>query len=309
MCSSDLPPLSCTIDEGSVHSQRQNFGIPHQQTGRSCTLMMMLRPSSFTPTPTVPRSFVRFQGGSPRQVDQEVIGEIRFTVFLDGKELVTFMCSAWQLRELVLGFLYLEGLIERLDDVTLLRVCPEDRLAEVTLAHKIEIPERKILTSGCSGGMSFGKYLDDIAAFRLTSQDRIAPAAIYTAMEHLYGNASLYHRARGVHTSVLERPTGERIVAEDIGRHNTLDKIAGVCLTQGLTSSNGLLVSSGRISSEMLLKSAIMGVPIVGSRTSPTDLAVTLAERLNITVIGYIRPTSMNVYSHPWRLDAREETP
>src|SRR5262249_13713821 len=96
-----------------------------------CRLKMMA--PSVTPTPTVRRSFTRFQYDAPVAVEEEVIGEIRFTVFLDGKELVTFMCSPWKLRELVLGFLYLEGLIESLDDVTLLRICPEDRMAEVRL--------------------------------------------------------------------------------------------------------------------------------------------------------------------------------
>lgn len=257
---------------------------------------------SATPTPTVRRSFVRYQGNVPVGVEQEVIGEIRFTVFLDGKEFITFMCSPWKLRELVLGFLYLEGLIEAIDDVALLRVCAEDRLAEVKLRGPVQIPERKILTSGCSGGVSFGKYLNEIERFRLTSVWTCEPQAVYRGIESLYARASLYHRARGVHTSVLLGSNGSLVAAEDIGRHNTLDKIQGQCLVDGTSTNDALILSSGRISSEMLLKSAVMGIPVVGSRTSPTDLAVTLAERLNITVIGYIRPTTMNVYSHAWRI-------
>jgi FdhD protein len=130
----------------------------------------------------------------------------------------------------------------------------------------------------------------------------VAPRSVYRGMDALYARASLYHRARGVHTSILLRADGSLVTAEDIGRHNTLDKIQGQCLVDGTTARHGLILSSGRISSEMLLKSAVMGIPVVGSRTSPTDLAVTLAERLNITVIGYIRPTAMNVYSHAWRI-------
>ncbi len=254
-------------------------------------------------TPTVPRRFVRYQGSVPVAVQEQVIGEIRFTVFVDDKELVTFMCSPWKLRELVTGFLYLEGLIATADDIVMMRVCLEDRLAEVRLAGgPIEIPERKILTSGCSGGMSFGKYLDELDRFRLGSTRRFAPDLVYRAMLLLYQNASLYHQARGVHTSVLVDEDDLLVVAEDLGRHNTLDKIQGHCMLAGLSTRDRIVVSSGRISSEMLLKSAIMGLPVVGSRTSPTELAVTLADRLNITVVGYIRPGSMNVYTHPWRL-------
>jgi FdhD protein len=256
------------------------------------------------PTPTVRRSFVRYQGDAPVGVQEEVIGEIRFTVFLNGKELITFMCSPWKLRELVLGFMYLEGLIDSIEDIALLRVCPEDRLAEVKLRGPVEIPDRKILTSGCSGGVSFGKYLNEIEQFRLTSNRTVEPQTIYRGMESLYARAALYHRARGVHTSVLLRPDGSVVSAEDIGRHNTLDKIQGQCLVECLSARDAVILSSGRISSEMLLKSAVMGIPVVGSRTSPTELAVTLAERLNITVIGYIRPTTMNVYSHAWRISA-----
>jgi FdhD protein len=279
---------------------RSEPSLTSRLSPRSCRLKLMT--PSATPTPTVRKSFTRFQGDVPISVDEEVIGEIRFTVFLDGKELITFMCSAWKLRELVLGFLYLEGLIESMDDVTMLRICPEDRLAEVQLRGPVRVPERKILTSGCSGGVSFGKYLKEIERFRLESARTISAQTIYTTMTSLYANASLYHRARGVHTSVLVRSNGSMAVAEDIGRHNTLDKIQGQCLVESLAPRDGLILSSGRISSEMLLKSAIMGIPVVGSRTSPTELAVTLAERLNITVIGYIRPTTMNVYSHPWRI-------
>jgi FdhD protein len=251
----------------------------------------------------VQHSFVRFQGSTPVAVCEAVIGEIRFSVFVDGKELVSFMCSPWMLRELVVGFLSIEGFIERVDDIEMLRVCPEDRLADVRLrGGPITVPERKILTSGCSGGTSFGQYLDDIERFRLADGPSMDPADVYGAMRLLYERSALYHQARGVHTSVLTMRSGAIVVAEDIGRHNTLDKIQGHCMLNGVTTSGGMLVSSGRISSEMLLKSAIMGVPIVGSRTSPTELAVRLAERLNITVIGYIRPAAMNVYTYPWRL-------
>ncbi len=98
-------------------------------------------------------------------------------------------------------------------------------------------------------------------------------------------------------------PSGQVLaVAEDIGRHNTIDKLRGQALIRGYDTRGRMIVASGRISSEMLLKAAIMGVPIVASRTSPTQLAVTLGERLGITVIGYLRSASMNVYTHPERV-------
>jgi FdhD protein len=257
-------------------------------------------------TPVVPRQYVRFVGDQSETVDAGVIGEIRFTIFVDGHELVTLMCSPWQLRPLVVGFLYLEGLIESIDDLEMLRVCKEDRVADVRLARGLPaVPPRKILTSGCTGGISFGIYLDQIEQFRVPNdQARVAPRRMYDLLRALYDRSNLYRQSGGVHTSIFVERGGSapRLVAEDIGRHNTLDKLQGLALLEGIPTAGGLILASGRISSEMLFKAAIMGVPIVGSRTSPTNLALGVAERLNITVCGYLRQGSMNVYTHPERI-------
>ncbi|MBV8716146.1 MAG: formate dehydrogenase accessory sulfurtransferase FdhD [Chloroflexi bacterium] len=257
-------------------------------------------------TPVVPRRYTRFVGDQPEAVEAGVIGEIRFTIFVEDRELVTLMCSAWQLRPLVVGFLYLEGLIEGIDDLEMLRVCLEDRLADVRLAHGFpDVPPRKILTSGCTGGVSFGKYLDQIEQFRITDDNVcVAPGQMYGLLRELYDSSHLYRASGGVHTSVLalEGESAPRYVAEDIGRHNTIDKLQGMALLDEVPTRGGVILASGRISSEMLFKAAIMGVPVVGSRTSPTNLALTVADRLNITVCGYLRQGSMNVYTHPERI-------
>jgi FdhD protein len=268
----------------------------------------MLLDSTEALTPVVPRRYVRFVGARPDEVDAGVIGEIRFTIFVEDRELVTLMCSPWQLRPLVVGFLYLEGLIESVDEIEMLRVCLEDRLADVRLAHGFpDVPPRKILTSGCTGGISFGKYLDSIEQFRISGAAVcIAPERLYALLRALYDSSHLYRESGGVHTSILA-PYGSdtpRFVAEDIGRHNTLDKLQGMALLEQVPTRGGVILASGRISSEMLFKAAIMGVPIVGSRTSPTNLALAVAERLNITVCGYLRQGSMSVYTHAERIRA-----
>jgi FdhD protein len=262
-----------------------------------------LSAADLQPEPTLPRPFVRMRGDRPVSVEEPVITEIRFSINVNGRELVTLMCSPWKLRALVLGFLYVEGFLDSPDEVELLRVCLEDRVAEVVLRNDSFVhPERKILTSGCTGGATFGAYLEDLDRYRVGTGETLSPAAAYAMMNRLYQEARLYHQARGVHTSILTGGGRVLAVAEDIGRHNTLDKIVGQALLEGTSTQGRQIFTSGRISSEMLLKSAIMGIGIVGSRTSPTGLALTLAERLNITVLGYIRPDAMNVYSNPWRI-------
>jgi len=266
----------------------------------------LLESSDVALTPVVAHQYTRYVGDVAERVDAGVIGEIRFTIFVDERELVTLMCSPWQLRPLVVGFLYLEGLIESVDDIELMRVCLEDRLAEVRLANGFpDVPPRKILTSGCTGGISFGKYLDQIEAFRIEGDGlRVAPSRMYTLLRSLYDHSRLYRASGGVHTSILANADDVQpaLVAEDIGRHNTLDKLQGLALLEDIPTRGGIVIASGRISSEMLFKAAIMGVPVVGSRTSPTQLALAVAERLNITVCGYLRQGSMNVYSHPERI-------
>jgi len=284
-----------------------------------------------TPTPVVVRRYVRFRAETGQTVEEPVIAEMRLRIEVDGAELVDLMCSPHRVNALVLGFLYHEGLIDGLDDVASMRVCLPDGLAEAWLSRPAPpLPTRRIVTSGCTGGQSFGAYLEELDRLRLPPDAvRVAPGRVYLALRQLYDHSALYHRSGGVHTSIMIDPSspadltaghsanpsanaspdrsgvssgGVLAVGEDIGRHNTLDKLRGEALLRDLDTRGMMIVSSGRISSEMLVKAALMGVSIVGSRTSPTQLAVTLAERLGLTVIGYIRSASMNVYTCPERV-------
>jgi FdhD protein len=264
-----------------------------------------------SPTPVVVRRYVRFRAGEARTVEEPVIAEIRLRIVVDGADVVELMCSPHRVNALVLGFLYHEDMIDGVDDVAGLRVCLPDGVAEVWLARPAPpLPARRIVTSGCTGGVSFGAYLEELERLRLPPDGvRVAPERVYVALRQLQQRSTLYNQSGGVHTSILVDPaspaepsSGVLAVGEDIGRHNTLDKLRGEALLRGLETRGAMIVSSGRISSEMLLKAALMGVPIVGSRTSPTQLAVTLAEHLGLTVIGYIRSASMNVYTGPERV-------
>jgi FdhD protein len=264
-----------------------------------------------SPTPVVARRYLRFRGREAHEVEEPVIAEMRLRIAVDGADVVELMCSPHRVNALVLGFLYHEGMIDGLDDVASMRVCLPDALAEVWLTRPAPpLPARRIVTSGCTGGVSFGAYLEELDRLRLPADTvRVIPERVYVALRQLYDHSALYNQSGGVHTSILIDPTSPAVpssgvlaVGEDIGRHNTLDKLRGEAFLRDIDTSGKMIVASGRISSEMLIKAALMGVPIVGSRTSPTQLAVTLAERLGLTVIGYIRSASMNVYTGPERV-------
>ncbi len=224
--------------------------------------------------------------------------EMEFTIFLDGRELVTVLCTPTRLTHLVLGFLFSEGVIDSMKDIATMRVCEDDRLADVRLARPgYQPPERRVVGSGCGGGVSLASDRR-----RVDSSLVVTPELVSSLMKQMTRHADLYRACGGVHTSALADAEGLKAIAEDIGRHNTLDKIAGQCLMTGLSTRDGLLLTTGRLSSEILYKAARLETPVVVSRSSPTDRSISLGQELGITLIGYARGDRMSVYSHAERV-------
>lgn len=241
------------------------------------------------------RTFFVVRRGRLEEVKGEVVREQPLTVYVNGERFLTLLCTPVKLEALVLGYLWMEKVIGGLDEVTALTVSEVDGRAEVTLARPVSLPTERILTSGCGGGITF--RIDPRLFSRLDSPLRVAPADLAARMKELYAEAVQYRASRGIHGAALADPDGLLVIAEDVGRHNAVDKLKGEALLRGIPTTDRILLSTGRISSEMLLKAARMGVPVVASRTSPTEMAVGLAEQLGITVVGYVRPDSLNLYA------------
>jgi len=240
----------------------------------------------------------RFSDAGWVSTSTSVPDEAQITIFVNQQELVTVLCTPNKLNYLVLGFLYAEGIISGIGDVTSMRVCDDESEVDVRLKNaELELPTVRTLTSGCSGGVAF-----TIEGRKVDSNLVVKPAQILSLMKQFLMQMELYKHCGGVHASALCDTIKTLVVSEDIGRHNTLDKIHGECLMRKIQTKDKLLISTGRVSSEMLLKAARMQVPIVVSRTSPTGRAVGLANDLNIALIGYARGRHLSVYSHPKRL-------
>lgn len=234
-----------------------------------------------------------------------VVEESRLTIFVNGQELATLMCSPTDQEALAVGFLYTEGVIRSLDDLRLVRLNAVGTAVDIFLRRDaFEPPRRVILTSGCGRGVTFQRHLE--ACPPLNTHFAVDPEVVFARMRDLKGAARLYNAVRGVHTSVLATPDEVLLMAEDVGRHNTMDKLAGKALLRGLDPSGCLVLTSGRISSEMLNKARQMNIPLIASHTSPTSLAVQLAQAWNMCVIGYVRQGSLRVYTHPERLNLPE---
>lgn len=224
--------------------------------------------------------------------------ETKLTIRVNQRDLVTIMCSPTKLNCLVVGFLYIEGIISGLSDILSMRVCEEETLAEVTLSDsERELPVLRTLTSGCGGGATF-----KIQGEKVDSTLSVEPERLLLLMKQLQEKMELYRLSGGVHTSALADAENLIVVTDDIGRHNTLDKIQGECLLRQIPTKDRIVLTTGRVSSEMLLKAAKMGAPIVVSRHTPTGAAIALARELNITLVGHVRGGRLWVYSHPDRL-------
>jgi FdhD protein len=241
------------------------------------------------------RTYLRVRGTEVEEVAGEVVREQPVTLYVDGVRFITLLCSPMNLDALVLGYLWMERVIETPGEVTRLDVSIVDGRADVELAHPVTLPTERILTSGCGGGITF--RVDPRLFPRLDSRLRVPPEALAARMKDLLDACVHYKSSRGIHGAALADADRLLAVAEDVGRHNAVDKVKGEALLRGIPSEDGILLSTGRISSEMLLKAARMRVPLVASRTSPTDMAVGLAEQLNVTVCGYLRPGSLHLYA------------
>lgn len=227
-----------------------------------------------------------------------VPSETEITIYVNRREFVSILCTPSKVNCLVLGFLYTEGIISSLNDVAMMRVCDEEFEVDVRLKKpEIELPTKRRLTSGCGGGSTFnmeGKKVD--------SDMTATPAEVLMLLKQLQEQMELYPVTGGVHTSALADTQGLLVLAEDIGRHNTIDKLKGECLLRGILSKDRIILTTGRVSSEMLLKSAKIEAPVVVSRHSPTSGAIDLAREFGITLVGYARRNSLMVYSCPERL-------
>ena len=229
--------------------------------------------------------------------DAETIVEAPVSLTVNGQVWLTFMCTPVNLEALAVGFLYNEGILESMNEVEDVRVCEHGDNVDVWLNRTVEQPKSWRRTSGCTGGVTAVDLLARPNVSFNGDQPKVPPEAIGHLVEMLFESQELYRETGGVHTSALS--DGEKILlsAEDIGRHNTLDKIAGLCLMNKVNSVDKILITTGRISSEMLQKAARLQVPVLISRTSPSSLSIEMAERYGITLIGYARKHRFNVYS------------
>ncbi|NPV10001.1 MAG: formate dehydrogenase accessory sulfurtransferase FdhD [Anaerolineae bacterium] len=241
------------------------------------------------------------QGEPGSRVQQErwrVPVESPLTLWVNHRRWVTLMCTPAAQRQLALGFAYFAGLFQDLGQVLLLHDCPDDpNRMEMVLAHEVpDLPAGSLITSGCGQGVSPEQVWPD---YRVPKVSPWSPSQVRDAMRQLQEGSVIHRSVGGTHASGLSDGHSMLALYEDIGRHNTVDKLMGHALLVGQDTAGLALVTSGRISSEMLYKAIRMRASIVVSRTAPTDVAIEMAIRYGLTLIGYARGNRYTVFAGP----------
>lgn len=249
------------------------------------------------------RCTYRFEKGELRLAPRPVVQEYPLRLTVNGRELATLVASPHQLNFLVAGFLRNQGFVAGLDDIETLGVCREFGAARVRIRG--ELPERlqPTLTSGCGTGIAFNLDRAAVPEGDGGERPRFAPAAVFALMQELARRAERYRSHGGIHSAAVGDGRELLLYAEDLGRHNTFDRIAGEALFKKIELRGKMLVTSGRVSTEMAAKAARLGIALIASRTSPTDLAAQICAQAGITLLGYLRGGGFTLYGSPAGLE------
>ena len=241
--------------------------------------------------------------------EQVVAAEILATIFLNGQELATLLCSPKDLNYLAVGFLVSEGLLKSKDEIKKIEV--DDWLGVVRIETEGgSVPDgrlfaKRLIASGCGGAATFYS-VDDATIPKVESRMRISADEVFALVNKFQHSSEVYLATHGVHSAALCDRKSMLVFNEDIGRHSAIDKIFGKCLLEDIPTENRLIMTSGRITSEILHKVARRGIPIIISISAPTSLGVKIADSLGITLIGSVKGKKMNVYTNDWRLSLRQ---
>lgn len=259
---------------------------------------------------TTSQNIVRYNGQSFFEEEDDIAVETALTIILDGNEFATLVCTPSEWTELVVGFLASEGIIRFFHDIESIHIDEDKGFAYVDLVNKHSVQKdfhsKRVIGSCCGKGRQFYFHNDMKTAKTVMTKLTVTPEQCRDLMKQLLESSSHFQQTGCVHNAALCTSAGIIVSRIDIGRHNALDKLFGYCMINRISIKDKIIVFSGRISSEVLLKSAKIGVGIVLSKSAPTNLALDLAVELGITAVGFIRGNGFNVYTHQHRIQGIE---
>ena len=222
---------------------------------------------------------------------------------LNGKNLVTFMCTPNDLKELAIGHLFSRGIINNVKDITSLGACKDMKMIFATSSFEVDfngIELSTVLSSGCGSGVKFNESISKLP--KIESDFHISIEEVKKLAIEMFSKAMMYKRYGGMHCAALSDVREIIALCEDVGRHNAVDKVIGKGMLKEVNFRHTMLMTTGRISTDMILKAANVACPFVVSRSIPTTSALELANNLGITVIGRIASSNPIVYMYEERI-------
>lgn len=227
---------------------------------------------------------------------ESVVRETGLSIFINKKHYTTVMISATMEKEFVTGYLFGQGLIDNVEELESVNI--EGNTASVTVQNTHRISQRikktdyRIVSGGGPSAFSDGTEFPQIH-----SQMKIGKKEIFQAMNTVFEKAEIYKATEGTHAAGLFTPEATPIcIAEDIGRHNTLDKVIGYALINKIDCANTFLASTGRMASEMVTKICRAGIPVVATKTAVTKTGLEIGEKCGLTIIGFVRDTGTKIH-------------
>ncbi|MBY8974341.1 formate dehydrogenase accessory sulfurtransferase FdhD [Rhodobacteraceae bacterium NNCM2] len=258
------------------------------------------------PDPNAPR-LTRAVTGTDQtgsQAEIRVVEERALTMFLNGQEIVTAMTIGDYPEYLALGYLLNQGMLLPTDEVTAVDYDEELEVVVVRTMRETDYEEKlkkKTRTSGCAVGTVFGDMMGQLDGVRLEAGE-VRTSWLYALARQINTTPSLYLEAGAIHGTVLCQRDKPMVFMEDVGRHNAVDKIAGWMFRHGVTGGDKILYTTGRLTSEMVIKTALMGIPVLASRSGFTAWGVELANQVGLTLIGRMRGQRFHCLSGAERL-------
>ena len=250
-------------------------------------------------------SILKLDEKSSNSIEGVVAEESPLTIILNNQELVTLLCSPTDLAYLAVGFLSSEGLLKGKDEIR--KILVDDERGVVRLettgdkGFSQDVLFKRFISSGCGRGASFYSPAD-AASQKVESQMEISTEEVLDLVKGFQHGSDVYLATHGVHGAALCDRKSILVFGEDIGRHNAIDKIFGKCLLEDIPTDDRVVITSGRISSEILHKVAKRGIPIIISISAPTNLGVRIADTMGITLVTSVGGKRMNVYTAAWRI-------
>jgi FdhD protein len=245
------------------------------------------------------KKIIIFKLDSKQQIDDILAIEKKIKIFINDQEIVSLSASPIYVKELITGFLKTEEILK--GDWCHEKISIYDNGKEIEVKVSLEgfvSLENKTITSGCMSSVSF---ITDLKS-KIEDDLKINPEKLFTLFKDFQTNSLLFKKTGCIHAAGLADENNILFIAEDVGRHNAVDKVIGWALLNKVSFKRKIMLVSGRISSEMVLKTAKWKIPMIVSRTAPTSLAVELADKVNLTIIGFLRGNRFNIYTSPQRI-------